>query len=238
MLKIVNLKKKYNEVLALDGINLQVVPGRVTGFVGPNGCGKSTLIKSILGLVIPDEGEILIDGVNIKNNYEYRSRIGYMPQHPALPENLMVKEIFSLLEDLREQDAPLKNELIELFNLDKYLNMYSNQLSGGTKQKVSIVSALMFNPEVVILDEPTVGLDPLQTIHFKKILQKFISQNKIVILVSHVLSEVEQLVNDMVFMLEGRVRLVTDLNALASEVGSENITQKLEEKILHLLGNV
>lgn len=236
MIEVQNLVKNYKNISALAGVSMTAQKGKVTGFIGPNGCGKSTLIKSILGLVIPDSGEVLVNNKSIRNQDEYRKFIGYMPQSPAFPENLTVREVLFMLEDLRDQKAILKDELIQLFELESQLDKQVSQLSGGTKQKVSIVVALMFDPEIIILDEPTVGLDPLQAIRFKKLLKSLVVKNKTIILVSHIISEVELLVDEMVFMLDGKVKFAGTIDAIKNHFKDDmSGSYSLEDSILKFL---
>ncbi len=221
MIRLVDLKKSYAAVNALNGVSAQVKPGSITGIVGPNGCGKTTLIKCILGLVVPDQGQIFVDGVEVHSRgWRHRENLGYMPQNPEFPGNLRVNELLEMMADIRGVAPQSRSELIDRFEVQPFLDRPFGTLSGGTKQKVAVVSALMFNPKIIILDEPTVGLDPVSARRFKDLIKARAASGAAVLLVSHILSEMDQLVDNMVFMLEGRVEFsgaASDLRKLSEE---------------------
>lgn len=206
MIELRGLSKNFGRIEAVKGVSLSIADGRITGLIGPNGCGKTTLIKCLLGLVVPDEGELLIGGESIRHDYSYRSRIGYMPQNPDFPENLSIGELLTMLEDIRSQAAPRKDELLESFALGQSMHRRFGELSGGNKQKVAAVAALMFDSPILILDEPTVGLDPVMAAKLKHVILADAQRGKAVLLVTHILSELEQLAHDMIFMLNGQTR--------------------------------
>lgn len=230
MIKVREISKSFQEIRALNRVSLDVRQGRVLGILGPNGCGKTTLIKSILGLVVPDHGEIQVMNERVGNEGSYRKKLGYMPQNPEFPTNLMIDELFDMLEDVREAVAPLRKPLIHLFGLEKNLNRSFRVLSGGTRQKVAAVAAFMFDPDILVLDEPTVGLDPVSAAHFKKLVTEVIKRGKSVLLVTHILSEIEALADDLVFMLEGEVQYSGTLDELKSHTRTESI----EEAVISL----
>lgn len=232
MIKIQNVKKKYGSITALNGVSFDIAMGKVTGLVGPNGCGKTTLIKSVLGLVVPDEGEIFVNEMLVRNDWEYRRQIGYMPQNPEFPDNLTINELLDLLVDIRGSEAPLREELFKLFNLYEYGNKSFSVLSGGTKQKVAAVAAFMFKPSILILDEPTVGLDPVSALQFKDLVRKMANSGSLVLLVSHLMSELEQLVDQMVFVLDGQVGFLGSPGELMTAAGS---APNLETAIVHMI---
>ena len=171
MIVIKNLHKQFGNVLVLNGINLTFEDKGIHTILGPNGSGKTTLIKSILGMVIPDNGSIEFDGKQILGEWKYRSEISYLPQIAHFPQNLKVKELFKMINDLRPGS---KNELdlISTFQLEQYLDKKLGHLSGGTAQKVNIVITFMFDSPLMVLDEPTVGLDPVALIRLKKLIKK------------------------------------------------------------------
>ncbi|WP_457624335.1 ABC transporter ATP-binding protein, partial [Persephonella sp.] len=169
MVKVKNLYKRFGKLEVLKGIDLELKGGNVTAILGPNGSGKTTLIKSILGLVVPTSGEIYVKGENVRKNWNYRKYIGYMPQIAVFPENLTLKELINMLVDIRKEgyNPNMKEEIIEGFKLEKYMDKKLKTLSGGTKQKVSALITFMFDPEIYFLDEPTVGLDPISSSFLK-----------------------------------------------------------------------
>ncbi len=232
MIEVKSLSKNYGAIKALDAVTLKVNMGCVTALIGPNGCGKTTLIKSILGLVLPDSGEIYVDGQSIDKSYKYRHYLGYMPQNPDFPGNLTIHEMLDLLEDVRTQKAPARLELLELFNLNSSLNRPFSDLSGGTKQKVAAISAFMFEPKYLVLDEPTVGLDPLSAIKFKTLVRKSAAKGASVLFVSHILSEIEQLVENMIFILDGKIKFQGTLEGIRA---NQPKTISLEEAIVGIM---
>lgn len=225
------LSKRFGPIEALRGVDLQARCGRVLGLVGPNGCGKSTLIRSILGLVVPDSGSIEVAGRSTSGDWKYRNRIGYMPQNPDFPGNLTVRELLDMLEDIRGRKGTARADLIERFELGPALARPFAVLSGGTKQKTAAVAAFMFEPEILILDEPTVGLDPVAASRLKNLAAAEAARGKSVLLVSHIMSEMEQVAQDVVFMLEGRVVFQGELRETLSRSG----TSSLEQAVVRLM---
>lgn len=161
MIEIKNISKKFGKIEVLKNINISCREGNCIALIGPNGCGKTTLIKSILGMVIPDIGEIIFNGKSIYNDFSYRNEIGYMPQIGRYPENMNIGQVIEMIKQLRKSNTSIDDDLINQFHLNKLFNKKMRTLSGGTTQKVSATLAFLFNPKVLILDEPTAGLDPL-----------------------------------------------------------------------------
>ena len=158
-----NVSKQFGRLKALDNVSATCIRGECIALIGPNGCGKTTLIKSILGMVVPNSGFITFNGKNILHDWLYREHIGYMPQTGKYPENMTIRQIISMMKDIRHKMGPenLDEELLESFGLNKVLDKRMRTLSGGTRQKVSATLAFLFKPDVLILDEPTAGLDPV-----------------------------------------------------------------------------
>jgi Cu-processing system ATP-binding protein len=204
MVIIENLHKKFNKNIVLSGVNLNINKGGIFAVLGPNGSGKTTLIKSILGMVIPNKGEITVLGDNIKNHSVYRNKIDYLPQIANFPSNLKVKELIKMIKDLRD-DTNKDKRLINLFKLEPFLNKKLGTLSGGTKQKVNIVLTFMFDSPLIILDEPTTGLDPISLIRLKELIQEEKAKGKTIIITSHIMSFVEEVSDEIVFLLEGEI---------------------------------
>ncbi len=214
MIQITDLSKRFGALDVLSSVDLVVRSGRVIAIVGPNGAGKTTLIKSVLGLTRPDAGHILLDGVNVIGGDAYRSRIGYMPQIARFPENLTGAELIAMLKDLRGPGAQLDTELIDCFALEEALQKPLRVLSGGTRQKVNAAMAFLFSPELLILDEPTAGLDPLSSSILKDKILAERGAGKTVMVTSHIMNELEELAEDVAFMLEGRAAFVGTLDEL------------------------
>jgi Cu-processing system ATP-binding protein len=204
MVSIENLHKKFGKNEVLSGVNLDISEGGIFAVLGPNGSGKTTLIKSILGMVIPNQGEIKVLGKNIKKQSEYRSQIDYLPQIANFPNNLKVKELIKMIKDLRGNSTE-DNRLIELFKLTPFLNKSLGNLSGGTKQKVNLVLTFMFDSPLIILDEPTTGLDPIALIRLKGLIQAEKDKGKTILITSHIMSFVEEVSDEIVFLLEGEI---------------------------------
>ena len=169
MIHIENLYKSFGKNKVLEGIDLSISEKGIFAILGPNGSGKTTLIKSILGMVIPDNGTISINGNSIKNKWNYRNEIDYLPQIANFPANLTVQELIKMIKDLRNLRGE-DQQLIDLFKLSPFLNKKLSNLSGGTKQKVNLLLTLMFDSPLIILDEPTTGLDPIALLHLKKLI--------------------------------------------------------------------
>jgi len=225
-----DLYKAYRKNQVLKGVDIELKGGCITAVLGPNGSGKTTLIKCMLGMVIGQKGEILADGRNIGKDWRYRKDIGYLPQIARFPENLKVKELISMVKDIRNQPAEI-SELTGLFGLDPYMDKPLRQLSGGTRQKVNILIAFMFDTKYFILDEPTVGLDPLALIRFKSLLKEERNKGKAILMTTHIVHLVEELADEVVFILEGRVYFKGDVRELKEKYKGMN----LEEAIANIL---
>ena len=206
MIKIEKLNKKFGKLQVLKDIDLEMQDGNIYAIVGPNASGKTTLIKSILGLVKPDSGNIDVNGEGVNGNYSYRKYLGYMPQIARFPENLTVKEILHLVRDLRGNPEKTDHELIQKLKIEKELNKKLKNLSGGTRQKVSAIIAFLFDPQTLILDEPTAGLDPISSGVLKDKIISDSKAGKTFILTSHIMNEVEELANQIIFLLDGEIR--------------------------------
>lgn len=234
MIHLDHISKKFGKFKALNNINLTFEKGECLALIGPNGCGKTTLIKSILGMVIPTEGQILFDGKTIKNDWSYREKIGYMPQIGRYPENMTIGQVLNMMKDIRKvPENKLDLEMAELFEIERLLDKKMSTLSGGTRQKVSACLAFMFDPQVLILDEPTAGLDPVSVELLKEKILREKAKNKLIIITSHVLSELDDLVTQVVYMFEGRVAFHKSLQQLKMDTGEG----KLSKAIAHIMMN-
>jgi Cu-processing system ATP-binding protein len=231
-IEVIGLSKRFGSTRVLDGLDIVIERQRVTALVGPNAAGKSTLLKSILGLVRPDTGEIRVGGIRVTSDPSYRKTIGYMPQGTAFPENLTGDEVMTLLRRVRGADAPIDFELIERFGLGGELRKRVHTLSGGTRQKLNAVAAYLFRPTVVILDEPSAGLDPIANGILKQKIRDATRGGVTHLITSHVLSEVEELADDVLFLLNGRVQFNGSLDRLRESTGE----RRLERAIGRLIG--
>jgi Cu-processing system ATP-binding protein len=216
MVSIQNLHKKFGKNQVLSGLNLEISEGGIFAVLGPNGSGKTTLIKCLLGMVIPNKGTISVLGENVKNGSAYRHKIDYLPQIANFPSNLKVKELIKMIKDLRG-NTTLDQDLIDLFKLEPFLDKKLGNLSGGTKQKVNLVLTFMFNSPLIILDEPTSGLDPISLLRLKKLIQNEKEKGKTILITSHIMSFVEEISDEIVFLLEGEIYFKGSINELKTK---------------------
>lgn len=217
MITINKLQKNFGKLEVLRSIDLEISKGEVTALVGPNGSGKTTIIKSILGLVKPGSGSIIIKNETINGDCSYRKNIGYMPQLARYPDNLTVYEVIKMIKDLRNVIAEVENNLIKKFGLNSELKKPIRTLSGGTRQKLSAVITFMFDPEILILDEPTASLDPLSSSILKELIRTEKQKGKTIILTSHIMSEVEELADEIIFLLDGRIHYKGKVTSLLKD---------------------
>ena len=205
MIEIKDLSKQFNKIPVLKNVTLHLNKGECIALIGPNACGKTTLIKSILGMVIPSQGEIFFQGKTIHQDVHYRNKIGYMPQIGRYPENMTIGQIIEMIKNIRPWENNYDEDLIEHFFIKDMIFKKMRTLSGGTTQKISAVIAFLFNPEVLILDEPTAGLDPLASDILKEKVIKERNNGKLILITSHLLNELDELISEVIFMQEGTV---------------------------------
>ncbi len=222
MIEIKDLHKTFGKLSVLDGLDLDIQKGGIFAVLGPNGSGKTTLIKSILGMVIPDKGEIEIEGQSVLGKSAYRNDINYLPQIANFPSNLTVRELLSMVKNLRPKEAH-DQELIDLFSLDEHLEKKLGNLSGGTKQKVNIVLTFMFDSEIIVLDEPTTGLDPVSLIHLKQIIEREKQRNRTILITTHIMSFVEEVADEIVFLLDGKIYFKGSSVELKKQTGQPDL---------------
>jgi len=211
--------KRFGRHEVLRGVDLAVPLGRITGLVGPNAAGKTTFVKALLGLVRPDAGRLEVLGHPVNGDERYRHGLGYMPQAARFPENLSGNEVLAMVADLRSPGLTQDRELLVRFRLADELAKPVRTLSGGTRQKLSAAVAFLFRPDLLVLDEPTAGLDPVASGIFKEKLLDARDRGASVLLASHTLSELEEVADDVVFLLEGRVRFHGPISRLMQLTG-------------------
>jgi Cu-processing system ATP-binding protein len=232
MIIATNVSKRFSKLQVLDNISLTCNTGECIALIGPNGSGKTTLIKSILGMVMPDSGFITFNGKNILHDWNYRSEIGYMPQIGRYPDNMTIGNLLAMMKDIRNHCGVLDEDLILAFELTKIMDKKMRTLSGGTRQKVSAALAFLFNPEVLILDEPTAGLDPVATEILKDKIIKEKQKGKLIFITSHVLSELDDLVTQVVFMQEGKLIFHKSIEALREYTGELKLNKAIAKIML------
>ena len=233
-IRIQDLHKAFGPVDVLNGVDLSFHPSETTAVAGPNGAGKTTLIKCVLGLTHPDAGAIEVAGRSIAEGVSYRNQIGYMPQHAHFPENLTGRQMMAMVRSLRgeqQQSAEIDLSLIRTLRLEADLDKPFRVLSGGTRQKISALLAFMVHPSILILDEPTAGLDPISSAALKDHIQQRRADGACVVLTSHVLADLEELADRVVFLLDGRIRFDGALDELRQLTGE----RRLERAIATLL---
>mgnify|MGYP003592891578 CR=1 FL=1 len=228
MIQALDLVKNFGRLKVLDNVNLHFQKGECVAILGPNGSGKTTFIKCILGMVVPSSGEILFDNISISKDCNYRSNIGYMPQIGNYPENMTIGQIISMMKDIRQVNTEqLDEELIVDFKLTEILNKRMNTLSGGTRQKVSASLAFLFNSSVLILDEPTAGLDPLASEILKNKICREKNKGKLILITSHVLSELDEIASQVAYLFEGKVKFHKSIEELKAETNENKLSKAI-----------
>src|SRR5690349_10543450 len=226
-IEVKNLTKLYGEQKAIDNVTFTVNKGEIVGFLGPNGAGKSTTMKIITGYLQPDEGEAIVSGIPVKKQpLEAKATIGYLPEANPLYYDQFVREYLGFIADVHQVSAKTKKERIEAVIETVGLSLESNkkigQLSKGYKQRVGLAAALIHDPAVLILDEPTTGLDPNQIIEIREVI-KSLGQNKTVLFSSHILQEVEAICDRVIIINRGKLVANDKLSNLRQQVDSNNI---------------
>ncbi len=222
-----NVSKKFGKLKALDNISVTCNKGQCIALIGPNASGKTTLIKTILGMVVQDSGFITFNGNNILHHWQYREQIGYMPQTGRYPDNMTIGHVLDMMKDIRGDKVILDEDLVNAFELKSVMDKRMRTLSGGTRQKISASLAFLFSPAVLILDEPTAGLDPVasEILKEKIIMEK--KKGKLILITSHILSELDDLVTQVIYMQEGQVRFHKDIEELRADTGEEKLNKAI-----------
>lgn len=232
MIEVQNLTKHYGDKKAVNGISFTANDGEILGFLGPNGAGKSTTMNMLTGYISSTGGKALIDGVDIlENPIKAKRNIGYLPELPPLYMDMTVKEYLNFIYDLKKCKLPRVSHLKDICGLVKIDHVYNRlirNLSKGYRQRVGLAQALVGNPPVLILDEPTVGLDPSQIIEIRTLIKK-LGKNHTVILSSHILSEVQAVCDKIIVINEGRIVADDTETALSDKLtGAHILTAKIE----------
>lgn len=224
MIEALHLSKSFGRLTALDDFSATMRRGQSVLLIGPNGSGKTTFIKCVLGLVLPDKGGLTLDGVSLLGNPESRRGIGYMPQIGRFPDHLRVGQIIDMMREIRRGTHERTDEdLIEAFGIDRIAHKAARTLSGGTRQKVSACLAFLFDPDILILDEPTAGLDPVAAEILKEKLQAERLRNKLILITSHILSDLDEITSDVMHLIEGRLQFYRPIEELMEEHGDRRL---------------
>ena len=221
MIKVTGLSKRYGTHLAVENVNFEIAKGEVIGFLGPNGAGKSTIMNILTGYLSMTQGKVEIDGFDVAEYPEdAKKRIGYLPEIPPLYIDMKVREYLNFIYDLKKVKFPKKphiDEVLKLVKIDHVQNRLIKNLSKGYRQRVGLAQALIGNPDVLILDEPTVGLDPKQIIEIRNLIAR-LGRNHTIILSSHILSEIQAVCKRVIIINKGQI--IADDTA-------ENLSNKL-----------
>ncbi len=232
MIQLKNISKHFGKLKALDSVTTICEKSECIALIGPNGCGKTTLIKTILGMVVPDSGSITFKGDNILKHWQYRDQIGYMPQMGRYPDNMTIGQVLGMMKDIRGKSEGLDEDLIKAFSVQNLLNKRMGTLSGGTIQKVSAALAFLFNPSVLILDEPTAGLDPVASELFKEKILAERDKGKLVLITSHILSDLDDLVTRIIYMQEGKLIFHKSIEELRQDTGEERLVKSIAQVMI------
>lgn len=223
MIEFNHISKKFGHLHVLNDINLKIDEGSCVIFIGPNGCGKTTLIKCMLNMVIPDVGSVSIEGKVVNRHPRERNMVGFMPQIGHFPEHMTVNEVIRAVCSIRNYQGVTDKELFEAYHIDQLGNKKMNTLSGGTVQKVSAAIAFMFNPSIVVMDEPFAGLDMLAADILKRKIFSERQKKKTIFITSHILGDIDNIISHVVFMNDGNVKFYQSLPQLFKQTGKDNV---------------
>lgn len=230
MIEIHNLSKSYGEIQALQSASLEIQKGEIVGLLGPNGAGKTTLMKMITGVLEPDSGNAVINGFDIvKDRAKAQAKIGYLPENAPLYPDLSVQDYLIMIAELRQIEPEKQIEAVRdavlAVNLDQVITRPIGQLSKGMRQRVGLAQAILHKPEILILDEPTVGLDPTQIVEIRQLI-KDLAKNSTILFSTHILSEVESLCERVIMIMNGKIKADSKLSELSN---TDNAILILEE---------
>ena len=229
VIEINNLNKMFKNILAVNNLNFKINKGKIIGLLGPNGCGKSTTIGMMLGLIKPSQGSVMINGLNIENNRtEVLSKMNFISPYIELPKKLTIEEnlkIYGRMYGVKNLDDKIE-ELIKKFNLTEFRKRKTGELSSGQKNRVSLAKALINDPEILLLDEPTASLDPDVGDYVRSVIEDFASKkNATILLASHNMDEVERLCDSVVMMKKGEIVDRGTCNELIKKHGRDNLEE-------------
>ena len=236
MIKVSGVTKKFGEKIAVNDVSFTVNPGEIFGFLGPNGAGKTTTIKMIVGLLEADKGEISVSGVDVaKNSLESKKKFAYVPDNPDIYENMTAYQYINFIADIHEVSEEdrkrVTEELAALFEIQDDLNDYLKGFSHGMKQKVALIAALVTDPDVLILDEPMVGLDAKSAYNMKQLMRKRCDDGKSVMMSTHVMEVAEKICDKITIIKKGEIIASGTIDELRGDAGKD---ESLEQLFLEL----
>ncbi|MDT8414671.1 MAG: ABC transporter ATP-binding protein [Flavobacteriaceae bacterium] len=231
MISFQNISKSFGKLQVLQSVSLDIDAPGIYAILGPNGSGKTTLIKSFMGMVHPDAGDIIWQGKSVLKQWQYRDNISYLPQIANFPKNVSVGELIQFIKNLRQKPSD-ETPFISQFQLASFLNKKLGYLSGGTKQKVNLLLAFMTDNPVVVLDEPTSGLDPAAMQVLKQILKAEKEKGKTILMTSHVMDFVEEISDEVVYLLEGKIHFRGSVDVLKNQTQSQTIEMAIAKLII------
>ncbi len=229
MLRLSHLAKSFGRLPVVKDLSVDFGHSQVVCLIGPNGSGKTTMIKCILGLVIPDEGKIVVNSHQVGRSWNYRRAIGYMPQINRFPDNIKVKQLFEMIKDIRQHRGDYDEELYRAFNIELIGEKRMSTLSGGMRQKVNAALAFLFSPAILILDEPTAGLDPAASEILKEKILSCRAEGKLIVITTHNMSDVEELADQVMLLHDGTLKFFGPLSELKAKTGSNKLSRALIE---------
>jgi Cu-processing system ATP-binding protein len=230
MLETLGLSKSFGKLKALNEVSVSMKAGQAVSLIGPNGSGKTTFLKCLLGLVLPDSGDIRLKDRSVLGTWDYRRDIGYMPQIGRYPDNMRVGQVIDMIKEIRGTHiGRTDDELLRAYEVEKFAHKTMRTLSGGTRQKVSACLAFLFDAQVLVLDEPTAGLDPVASEILKEKVLAEKSKGKLILLTSHILSDLDELATDVMYLMEGDVQFYEPISQLKTRTGEDKLNRALAQ---------
>lgn len=225
MIELKSMTKKYKNFTAVDSVSFKIPSGKITGLLGVNGAGKSTILKSLATLIQPSDGKILINNIDVvETPLEVQKKIGYVSEFPTFYENMLVKNFLNYCREIREVSLDDMEKSIKLCKLEEVLEKKISTLSKGFRQRLAFAQAIIHNPDVLILDEPTTGLDPIQIVQIRQLI-KSCGKNKTVLFSTHIISEAENICDDVIIMDHGKIYEQDSIKNICEKTKSENLEE-------------